>query len=291
MDKTDGGSALKGVLFVLAAVFLFAAGDAMSKHLVGVYAVPFVLAVRYILNALLLLAVMGPRHGSGLWQTNRTSWVVMRGVVLAVASMTMGLALQRMPIGETVAIIYLAPMVVMLLSGPLLGEKVHPVAWFGAVLAFGGVLLVLRPGAGLDPLGVFYALLNAALSTAYHMMTRVLARTESTMSMLFHVSLVGSVVFGLLAIGHLPQTMPPVADLSLLVGLGVLATLGHFMFTIAYREAPPALLAPVNYMHIVWAGLLGWLVFDHIPEWPSLTGMAMVLAAGVVVAIRAGSAG
>ena len=288
MDKTAGGSALKGVLFVMAAVFLFAAGDTMSKQLVEVYAVSFVLAVRYAINAGLLLVVMGPRHGTGLWRTQRTGWVVMRGAVLAVASLTMGLALQRMPVGETVAIIYLAPMLVMLLSGPLLGEKVHPVAWFGAVLAFGGVLLVLRPGGGLDPLGVVFAVMNAGLSTAYHMMTRVLARTESTMSMLFHVSMVGTVVFGLLAIGNLPPSLPPLPDLALLGALGVLATMGHFLFTIAYREAAPALLAPVNYMHIVWAGVLGWLVFDHIPQPLSLIGMGLVLSAGVLVAFWAG---
>lgn len=290
MDKTAGGSALKGVLFVMAAVFLFAAGDTLNKHLVERYPVPFVQAGRYIVNLVLLLVIMMPRHGAGLWRTRRTGWVVMRGLVLAVASTTMSLALQLMPVGETVAIIYLAPILVMLLSGPLLREKVHPAAWFGAVLAFGGVILVLRPGGGLDPLGVAFALMNAALSTAYHLMTRVLARTESTMSMLFHVALVGTVMFSVIAVGTLPSELPPLPDLALIGALGVTATLGHFLFTIAYRQAPPALLAPVNYMHLVWAGGLGWLVFGHLPDPISLLGMAMVLAAGVAVALRAGRA-
>lgn len=290
IDKTADGSALRGVLFVTAAVFLFAAADVLNKVLVTSHSVAFVLAGRYLVNLGLLVAIMAPRHGAALWQTNRTQWVVMRGVVLAAASLTMGYALQLMPVGETVAIIYLAPFLVMLLSGPLLHERVHPAAWFGAVLAFSGVLLVLRPGGGLDPWGVGFALMNAALSTAYHLMTRVLARSETTMSMLFHVALVGSVVFCVLAAQALPQTMPPLTDLAMIGGLGALATGGHFLFTIAYREAPPALLAPVNYTHLVWAALLGWVVFDHVPQALTLAGMGLILVAGVVLAVRAGRA-
>ena len=290
MDKTAGGSALKGVLFVMAAVFLFATADVLNKYLVERYPVSFVQAGRYIVNVALLALVMLPRHGRSLWRTERTGWVVLRGFVLAMASLTMGLALQRMPVGETVAIIYLAPILVMLLSGPILKEKVHPAAWFGAVLAFGGVLLVMRPGGGLDVFGVIFALMNAALSTAYHLMTRVLARSESTMAMLFHVALVGAVIFVALASQAMPPEMPSLFDASMIVVMGAIATGGHLLFTVAYREGPPALLAPVNYVHLVWAGLLGWAAFGHVPAPLSLLGMGMVLAAGVAVALRAGRA-
>lgn len=129
MDKTAGGSALKGVLFVMTAVFLFAVADTMNKYLVERYPIGFVQAGRYLVNVALLLLIMAPRHGADLWRTQRTAWVVARGIVLALATLTMSMALQLMPVGETVAIIYLAPILVMLLSGPLLHEKVHPAAW------------------------------------------------------------------------------------------------------------------------------------------------------------------
>lgn len=291
MDKTAGGSALKGVLFVMSAVFLFATGDTLTKYLVERYPISVVQTGRYLVNLALLMVIMMPRHGIALWHAQRKGWVVTRGIILALASLTMGLALQRMPVGETVAIIYLGPILVMLLSGPILQEKVHPAAWFGVVLAFGGVLLVMRPGGGLDTWGVIFALLNAALTTAYHLMTRVLARTESTMSMLFHVAIAGLVIFCVMAVPSFPTRLPPLPDLGLIAALGVVATAGHFLFTMAYRQAPPALLAPVNYMHLVWAGLLGWLTFGHLPDPLSLLGMGMVLAAGVAVAVRAGRSG
>jgi drug/metabolite transporter (DMT)-like permease len=73
----------------------------------------------------------------------------------------------------------------------------------------------------------------------------------------------------------------------LILLLGCLATGGHFLFTAAFREAPAALLAPINYVHLVWAGLLGWLVFDHLPDGLSVMGMVLVLVAGMGVALRA----
>ena len=212
--------------------------------------------------------------------------LVLRGLCLAAASLTMGWALRVMPVGETVAIIYLAPFAVMLLAVPLLGEKVSPVGWAGAVFGFVGVLLIVRPGGSLDPLGVFFALVNAGLATAYHLLTRLLSRTDTTISMLFHTAWVGAVIFCFMAIPSLEGFTPALPDVGLMMLLGALMTVGHFLFTAAYREAPASLLAPVNYLHLVWAAGLGWVVFSHVPERWSIIGMAMVTAAGVAVALN-----
>lgn len=279
---------LKGVALVVGATFLFALSDLIGKHLMMRYPVPVVQAGRYLVNVLLLLVIMAPRHGAALWATKRTGLVTLRALFLAAASLTMGFALQRMPLGETVAIIYLAPFVVMLLAGPILKETVTPAGWIGALVAFAGVLLVVRPGTGLDPLGVVFAITNAALGTGYHLLTRVLTKTESTMAMLFHVAVTGFGVFAVLALPNLAGFAPTVPDVALILILGALATAGHFLFTAAYREAPASLLAPVNYVHLVWATLLGWAAFSHIPDGISLIGMALVVIAGAAVAIRAG---
>ena len=130
-------------------------------------------------------------------------------------------------------------------------------------------------------------MINAGLGAAYHLLSRVLARTESTIAMLFHTALVGTLIFGVMMLWTGIGPMPTGFDWLLLLALGALATLGHFLFTAAYREAPASLLAPVNYMHLVWAGILGWLVFNHVPDALTLFGMAMVAAAGVGVAVQA----
>lgn len=279
---------LTGVLLVIGATFLFALSDLIGKQLMARHPVSVVQGARYLVNLLLLLVILAPRHGAALWRTNRTGLVTLRALFLASASLTMGFALQRMPLGETVAIVYLAPFLVLLCAGPLLGERVGLFAWIGASVAFTGVLLVVRPGTGLDSMGVLFALGNAVLGTGYHLLTRVLTRTETTMAMLFNVALTGFVVFAVLALPHLSGFAPSVLDVVLMVTLGALATVGHFLFTAAYREAPASLLAPVNYLHVVWATLLGWGVLSHIPDHISLIGMALVVIAGIAVAVRAG---
>lgn len=278
---------LVGVGLVVGATGLFAVADVLGKHLMTHHPIPVVQAGRYLVNTLLLLIIFLPRYGTALWQTNRTGLVGLRALLLAAASLTMGLALQRMPVGETVAIVYLAPFLVMLAAGPLLGERVGLASWCGAALAFLGVLLVVRPGSGLDPWGVFFALTNAVFGAGYHLLTRVLSRSERMTAMLFHVAIIGAVVFSVLALPALPSLSIPPLDLAMIGALGALATFGHFLFTAAYREAPASLLAPVNYLHIVWATLLGWGVFTHAPDAPTLLGMGLVLAAGVIAAILA----
>lgn len=281
------GHALKGVLLVVAAVFMFALADVATKHLTMLYAVPLVVALRYLVNLVLLVAVLGPKHGRGLWRTQRTALVVLRGLCLAVGSLTMGLALRTMPVGETIAIVYLSPFAVMLLAGPLLGEKVSLFGWIGAGFGFLGVLLIVRPGGGLDPMGVTYSLINAAAATMYHLLTRILSRTESTAAMLVNTALVGTVVFCAMLLWTPIGPLPGAGDLGLVLLLGVLATMGHFLFTAAYREAPASLLAPVNYLHLVWGGVLGWLFFSHVPDTLGLTGIALVALSGIGLALWA----
>ena len=192
-----------------------------------------------------------------------------------------------MPVGEAVAIVYLSPFAVMMLAIPLLGEKVSRAGWLGAAIGFSGVLLIVRPGAGLDPVGVLFALGCAAGSTAYHLMTRYLATSESTVALLFHTAIVGTLVFGLLSLGSLDGVHITLRELGLMVVLGGLYTLGHFVFTAAYREAPASMLAPVNYVHVFWAGGLGWLAFGHVPDLWSTVGMALVCISGVIVSLWA----
>ena len=278
---------LKGIMLVVLATLAFASADVLTKRLTQNHPIPVVIAVRYLVNLVLLLVFLYPRMGRSLWRVRSPGLVFARGFCLALASLTMGLALRLMPVGETVAIVYLSPFAVMLLAIPLLGEKVSWVGWLWAALGFAGVLLILRPGGGLDPWGVAFALMNACLATGYHLLTRKLAGHESTMAMLFHTALVGAVFFSIGSLTSLDQLQFSGPDMAWMVALGGLATLGHYLFTAAYREAPASLLAPVNYLHLVWAAALGVVIFGHTPDAISLAGMALVCASGVANAIRA----
>ncbi|AXQ31345.1 DMT family transporter [Solimonas sp. K1W22B-7] len=277
---------LRGVLLFMLGVFLFACMDSSTKYLVSHYDVPLVVAIRYIGNFLLMVILLTPSHGKALVRTQRRGLVLARGACLATASLLLGLALQRMPVAETTAIVFLSPLLVVLLAGPVLGERVGMIGWVAAVAGFGGILLIAHPGGGLDPLGTVLALCAVAVTAAYQLLSRILASTEGPVPMLFYTALVGSLVFG----AYLPWSWggePPTPLQALLfLGTGAMGGLGHYLFTAAHRHTPASVLAPMMYAQLVWAALLGWLVFGHVPEAMSILGMGIVAASGVLVALK-----
>ena len=290
-DATAHGPApahpMRGVLLVMLGVFVFACMDNTTKYLVTRYDVPLVVAIRYIVNCLLMVILLTPSHGKRLVQTQRTGLVLLRGGCLATASLVLGLALQRMPVAEMTSIVFLSPILVMLVAGRLLGERVGAMGWTAAGLGFTGILLIAHPGGGLDPWGTVLALCGVAVTAAYQLLSRVLASTEHTVPMLFYTALVGSLVFGsLLPWYWWGGPAPTSLELLLFLATGVLGGLGHYLFTAAHRHAPASVLAPVMYAQLVWAGLLSWLVFGHVPENAAILGMCIIAASGILVALK-----
>ena len=277
---------LKGIMLVLLAVLLFASMDTVGKYLMTRFNVPLVAAVRYGLNLFLLLVLLAPRHGSNLWYTQRTWLVALRGASLAFATFFAGLALQRIPVGEAVSIFYLQGFGVMLAAGYFLREHISAFGWIAAITGFAGVVLIARPGGALDMTGVIFAFVCAMISVIYILLSRVLAATESTMAMLFHVAVAGAVLFGLMLLFDWPSFSYTLLDVGLLFYVGVASLLAHFLLTSAYRYAPASLLAPFNYFHIAFAVLAAWLVYNHVPDQIALLGMGMIALSGAAVALH-----
>lgn len=279
-------NALKGFLLAALGLFLFACMDSTTKYLTTHYNVPFVVAMRYLVHFFLMLIILAPRHSTQLIKTQRTGLVVARALVLTIASLCMGLALQRMPLAETTAINYLAPTLVALLAGSMLGEHIGGLGWAAIVTGFIGVLLIARPGGGLDALGILFALGAAAANATYQLLSRLLASSEQAITLLFYTALVGSIIFGIALPWFWENDVPSRLELALLLSMGVSGGLGHYLFTLAYRHAPASILAPLTYIQLLWAGLLGWIIFGTIPDSLSLLGMAIVAVSGLIIALK-----
>jgi drug/metabolite transporter (DMT)-like permease len=277
---------LKGALLCIGALALFACMDATTKYLVQGHAVPLIVGIRYFGNLLLMTLLLAPTHGRQLVRTQRTSLVLLRALCLAAASLLIALALQRMPVAETTAITFLAPILLVGVAGPLLGERTGWIGWIATLAGFAGVMIIVRPGSGLVASGVILVLCAVVANLGYQLLSRVLASTESTFALLFYTALTGTVLYGLALPWFIEDRPPSLFEALLMLSLGVYGGLGHFMFTAAFRYAPASLLAPLNYLQLLWAGLLGWLVFGHVPDTVSLAGMAIVTASGVLVALK-----
>lgn len=272
---------MRSIALILVAVFLFACQDAVGKYLFASYSVPFVHAIRYFVNLILMLVFFLPRSGWAFVKTDRIRMVLARGLALAIGSLFGGFALRAMPLAEMVSILYLGPLVVLFLSMPVLGEKVKWFGWVATGLGFIGLVVIVRPGTGLSPMGLLYSFLCLITAVVYPLLSRLLSKTESTETQMFYVGVVGSVFYGAQLPWTIPSTFPGPADFGLMLAIGVISLISHSLFTAAYARAPVSLLAPFTYAHIAWATLLGWLVFRQTPDTITFVGIGLVVAAGV----------
>ena len=283
----DQPHTLRGFLLLALGLFLFCCLDCTTKYLVTHYNVPTVAAVRYMVHCLLMLVILAPRHSNQLITTQRTSLVIVRAIALVFTTLFVGLALQRMPLAETTCLVFIAPFFVVLLANPVLGEKVGTFGWFAVIIGFLGMLLIVRPGSGLNSWGILFALLGAVANATYQLMSRVLVSTEKAIALLFYTALIGSLCFGLLLPWYWEVKTPTQMELILFVMLGIFGGSGHYFFTLAYRYASASTLAPVTYLQLLWAALLGWLIFDTTPHGLSIIGMVIIAGSGMMIALRA----
>ncbi len=197
-------------------------------------------------------------------------------------------ALRRMPLAETTALIFLAPLAVSLAAGPLLGEKITGARWVALLIGFLGVLLIANPGAGksdIDNVGVVFAIGAALCYSAYQIQTRQLAPSENNLAMQFFAAMTGTLVMSIALPWYWQGPRPGSTEIGMFCSLGLLGGTGHFLLTRAFRFAAASPLSPFIYAQLAWATLLGWIVFQHIPDLQSLLGIAIIAASGLSLAL------
>ena len=268
---------------MLLAVSTFSCLDAVAKYLAALYAVPTIVWVRYLFQAILMIAVLAPRMGSGLVRTTNVRLQLIRGGVLTASSLLFLTALSRLPLAECAAIAFMAPLFIAVLSGPVLHERVEPRTWLALGGGFLGVLLIVRPGTGLFSWFGLLPLGSAFMMAVYQMMTRRLAGHDHALTTLFYPALVGTLAVPL--VFPVAVTLPDeAAHLALFGVLGILGGIGHFFLIRAHDHAPASVLGPFMYGQLLTALLLGWLVFGQLPDGIAVIGMLVVTASGLALA-------
>jgi drug/metabolite transporter (DMT)-like permease len=282
MSLPASSRTLHGVLFVIAAVALFACFDAGVKVASAIAPVGLVVWARYLFQVGFTAVTVLPRRGPALLRTDRPGLQLLRGLSLLTLSVTAFFSLKVMPVGEFTAIVMLTPLLITLLATLTLGERVSALRW--ALLAGGllGALVVIRPKGDAHDLG-WAALLPVGLvvsNALFQLVTSRLARSEDPATTHFYTGLTGAV----LTSAVLPwswQMLSP-AGWALLVLLGMLSSSGHFLLILGYMRAGAALLTPFLYFQIIFATLVGWLWFGHAPDAMTLTGIAIITGCGAL---------
>lgn len=276
---------LRGILLFMLAVMLFAMLDATAKHLSASFAVPLLVWARYALHFLVMLVFLAPSMRLRLVKTDHLTLQVVRALALMATTGCIMVAFRTMPLAEATAVVFLAPILVALLAGPFLGERIGPGRWVAVIVGFSGVLLIARPGGALNPTGIAWALAAAASYAAYQLLTRHLSHVEQPLTLLFYTALVGTGATSLALPWFWTETSPSPLQWLQIASLGVYGGVGHFLLIRAFRLAPASTLSPFSYVQLIWAALLGWLVFGHIPDTLSAAGMAIIAASGLALAL------
>ena len=168
------------------------------------------------------------------------------------------------------------------LSVPLLGERVTRGQWIAVSAGFIGVLIVIRPGGALFTPAILLPLGSAFCFGCYQLLTRKLSATDSPTTSNFLTGIFNSLI--MTALVPFFWTLPSLTHGLFMIGLGTCGMLGHMLLTSAFKHAAPAMLAPFSYGQILFAGMFGYLVFDHSPDAYGVVGIAIICLSGLAVA-------
>ena len=276
----------RGTIFFLSALFIFAVSDTTAKYMSVFFAVPLLAWARYVTHLIFMLVVTAPAMGGAIVCTGRPWLMVFRALLQVASTVLVLLAFQRLPLAETTAFAFISPLLVALLAGPLLGEKLQLRTWLATLAGFAGVLLIVRPGGAMHGVGVVYVLGSALCYAVYQILTRKLSSSEPPMRQLFYIALVGSVCMSCALPFFWTGILPSPMHALLILSLGAYGGAGHFLLIRAFHEAPASSLSPMLYFQLVWAMLLGWIVFGQLPDLLSVAGMVVIGASGLSLALR-----
>ena len=273
---------LTGALLALLAMSFFSWQDALIKFLASDYSLFQILFIRSGVIVLPLFCILYFRHGIQAFHTTQPFDHAKRVVFNLVAFLCFYYSITRLELAQATAIALSAPLILSALSGPLLGERVEPKFLMTIVAGFIGVILVIQPGADtIDWIGTCSALIGALSFALLSIQTRKMAGTERTDLMVFYAGLTFFCLMGIIVIWH--WTQPTGQEWLILCGVGLVSLIAQLCIVQSFQFAPAYFIAPFEYVAILWALILGWLIFAEIPTSLMLLGAGLIVVSGLMI--------
>lgn len=278
-------NALRGILYMCLAVSLFPVMNASVKYLNGFYPVSEVVWARYAGHLAFILIAFMPRHGLSLFKAQRPGTQTLRSLLLLGATAFYFNALTYIPMPTAATISFVSPLIVTALAMPVLGEHVGPRRWIAVVVGFLGAVVIIRPGLGAMHWAVFLALGSASCYALYQILTRRLGSFDSAETTITYTAFVG--VVGASLVAPFDWTWPTAAlHWVLFIGLGAIGGFGHYFVVKAFQYGSAAVISPFNYVQLVGATVLGYVIFDDFPDIWTWVGAAIIVASGLYITYR-----
>jgi drug/metabolite transporter (DMT)-like permease len=285
-QPTRAGRPLFAILSMcFAAVLMFPVSNAAVKYLAPDYHVVQIIWFRAVVHMAFLLAILAPGYGLvRLFKTAALTTQLTRSLVQLVAVATYWIALTWLPMTTATAIGFTAPLMVVALSVPMLGERVGPRRWLAVLIGFAGVLIIVRPGSEVH-WSASLVIAATFLYAIFQIQTRRLAAIDEPRTTAAHTMVVALVV-STIAIPFFWTTPASLFDLLVFVAVGVSGALAHIGLIKAFEYAEVSLVAPFDYGQLIGATLLGYLIFAELPDLWTWVGAAIIVVSGLYVARR-----
>jgi drug/metabolite transporter (DMT)-like permease len=279
------GSVLTGIALMLAAMAILPFLDVTAKFL-GQQGVPIMQIVwaRLFFGMVLTLPLAAKIGGLRSLVPKLPVVHSLRASMLIAATAFFFWGLKYLPIADCLAILFVRPLIVTLLSPVMLGERVGVRRWAAVVVGFIGTLIIIRPGfQELNP-GSFLALASGTSLAVYMLLTRKISGSADAMITTFHTNLIGAILTTLIVVA---SWQPPSATQWLLfVLVAFIANFAHYLIVRAYDHAEASLLAPLSYAEIIMAVVAGWWFFGDFPDRWTFLGVAILIASAIYISYR-----
>jgi len=278
------------MLAALGAFFMFTLMNVFAKLLSANHSVIEIAFYRNLIACmpfLFLVFVLGKRNI--LVIRSKPSLVGFRAVLGAISLVTTFAAFSLMPMAETTVLLFTSSLFIPILGVIFLSERVGPYRWVAVVIGFAGVVIMTGPTGHMSALGITVAIAAALMHATLQIVLRYLGRYERPETVTFYFLVIGTLVMALPL--PLVAVTPNLAEVPLLFGVGLSGALAQWLLSIAFRNAPAAIVTVFNYSGIVWATLFGWLIWNDWPLPTVLVGAGVVIASNGLIIWRESRAG
>jgi drug/metabolite transporter (DMT)-like permease len=270
---------MHGIAFVVLMTMCFSSLDASAKHFSTELPLWVLLWGRYFFNFLFVALFFLRGAPKDIIYTRNIKLQILRSILLVASTLTFWLALMFLPLADCVVILFVSPLLVTILAAPLLGERVGRHRWTAVILGFVGMIVVMRPGFTIFDWSSMLPFITAFFYAGVQISTRILGRTEGALTTLLYSSAGGAIVCTIGVLFY--WVTPSIEQWLVLAWMGFLGALGHYLMIRAYKIAPASLLAPFDYTTLIWATVLGFVVFGDLPDTGTFLGAIIIMSSGL----------
>tara|TARA_B100000530_G_C15914881_1_gene470845 strand:+ start:545 stop:1411 length:867 start_codon:yes stop_codon:yes gene_type:complete len=270
-----------GILLMIITTIVFASQDGLSKYLATEYNVYMVVMIRYWFFAAFVISVSSQKTG-GIKRVAKTKSPILqifRSLILVAEMCITILAFTLLGLAETHAIFASYPLIIAMLSGPILGEYVGWRRWLAICVGFIGILIILNPGNGIFSPYALVPLVGAILFALYGLLTRYVGQYDNSSASFFWTGVVGSIAMTIIGLNYWDPVSK--SDWSIMLLLSASGVVGHYLLIKCYEVAEASAVQPFAYLQLIWASMIGIIIFGEQITTNVLIGACIIVGAGL----------